>query len=108
MHNYDFERHAGGFLQHTKEEHNIWSYLKFFIHLRHKKRTQYTANEDLVSKCLLIQADGEEIQEVLFDENVDETSCFPINKALSIISATSNSVSDCEITINFTMFFPGK
>ena len=93
MRNYDFERHAGGFLKHTKEEHNIWAYLKFFMHLQHKRRTNFTANEDLVARCIGIMAKDEEAEDVEFDPDVDETACFPINKALSIIRATAENVS---------------
>ena len=94
MRNYDFERHAGGFLKHTKEEHSIWAYLKFFMHLQHKKRTNYTANEDLVARSVGIIAKDEDVEDVEFNPDVDETACFPINKALSIIHATAANVKD--------------
>ncbi|CAH1239566.1 ITPR1 [Branchiostoma lanceolatum] len=66
--NYDFERFGKGFRRHVKNEHNMWSYLFFFIHLDETNETQYTAIEFHVAK--LMQNEAYEF--------------FPVNRALSL------------------------
>ena len=92
LNSYDFERHTGGFQTHVKEEHSMWAYLKFFMHLKRKRRNEYSANEYAVAKHLAIVAAGEAEGSVAVDPTVDETACFPINRSLSIIKASMNNV----------------
>ena len=99
LNNYDFERQTGGFQKHVKEEHSMWAYLKFFIHLTRKRRNDYSANEFSVAKHLAIVAAGEPEGSVVVDPTVDETACFPINRSLSIIKASMNNVSIPDLTV---------
>ncbi|GAN04326.1 conserved hypothetical protein [Mucor ambiguus] len=65
----EFQRHAKkGFEDHIKNDHNIWQYLFFLVHLRNKDRTEYTGPESYVAGCL---------------KNADY-SFFPINRALGL------------------------
>lgn len=64
----EFQRHARGFDHHVKNDHNIWHYLFFFIHLKNKDVTEYNSHESFV-------ADKLEALELDF---------FPINMALAI------------------------
>ncbi|KAI8488683.1 hypothetical protein Bbelb_337120, partial [Branchiostoma belcheri] len=66
--NYDFERFGKGFRRHVKNEHNMWSYLFFFIHLDETNETQYTAIEFHVAKLMKNEA----------------YEFFPVNRALSL------------------------
>ncbi|KAH9498188.1 hypothetical protein Btru_007916 [Bulinus truncatus] len=47
---YDFEHHGKGFDHHVRFEHNMWSYIFFFIHLNGTKVNDYTALEMYVFK----------------------------------------------------------
>ncbi|KAI8350362.1 hypothetical protein BD560DRAFT_229371 [Blakeslea trispora] len=65
----EFQRHTKkGFEDHVKNDHNIWQYLFFLVHLRNKDPTEYTGPESYVATCL---------------KNGDY-SFFPINKALGL------------------------
>ncbi|KAL4234550.1 hypothetical protein ACF0H5_006191 [Mactra antiquata] len=72
---YDFEHHGKGFDFHVRNEHNMWSYVFFFIHLNDMKTSDYTAIELYVSKCLE-------------QENYD---FFPMNRALCLSSVDIDS-----------------
>ncbi|CAG5128027.1 unnamed protein product, partial [Candidula unifasciata] len=65
---YDFEHHGKGFDHHVRHEHNMWSYIFFFIHLNGTKVNDYTALEMYVFK-------------LLGKENYD---FFPLDRALSL------------------------
>ncbi|XP_064638087.1 inositol 1,4,5-trisphosphate receptor type 2-like isoform X2 [Lineus longissimus] len=65
---YDFEHYGKGFQHHCKYEHNMWSYIFFFIHLADTKPNDYTALELHVYKLLQ-------------KENYD---FFPLNRALCL------------------------
>ncbi|XP_055891550.1 inositol 1,4,5-trisphosphate receptor type 1-like isoform X4 [Biomphalaria glabrata] len=67
---YDFEHHGKGFDHHVRFEHNMWSYIFFFIHLNGTKVNDYTALEMYVFK-------------LLGKENYD---FFPLDRALSLAS----------------------
>lgn len=67
---YDFEHHGKGFDHHVRYEHNMWSYIFFFIHLNGTKVNDYTALEMYVFK-------------LLGKENYD---FFPLDRALSLAS----------------------
>jgi len=43
-----FQRLAKGFKNHTKNDHNLWKYLFFFIYLDEKEETEYTAIEQFI------------------------------------------------------------
>ncbi|KAI7903144.1 uncharacterized protein BX663DRAFT_507611 [Cokeromyces recurvatus] len=65
----EFQRHAKkGFEEHVKNDHNIWQYLFFLVHLKYKDRTEYTGPESYVATCL---------------KNADY-NFFPINRALGL------------------------
>ncbi|KAK2143236.1 hypothetical protein LSH36_861g02064 [Paralvinella palmiformis] len=65
---YDFEHEGDGFAKHVKEEHYLWSYLFFFIHLDETRPNDYTALELYVSRLL----------------EKEDYGFFPINRALSL------------------------
>ncbi|CAO3631734.1 unnamed protein product [Cunninghamella blakesleeana] len=72
----DFQRHAKrGFEDHVKNDHNIWQYLFFLVHLKYKDRTEYTGPESYVAECLK-------------DANY---GFFPINRALSHQNESNDS-----------------
>ncbi|XP_076470932.1 inositol 1,4,5-trisphosphate-gated calcium channel ITPR2-like isoform X2 [Babylonia areolata] len=72
---YDFEHHGKGFDHHVRSEHNMWSYIFFFIHLNGTKVNDYTALEMYVFKLLK-------------KENYD---FFPLDRALSLASMGKDS-----------------
>ena len=41
-----------GFEHHIRNEHNIWHYLAFMVHLRVKRATDYTGPESFVKQML--------------------------------------------------------
>ena len=48
----EFERREpGSWRRHYKEEHNIWAYFSFLIHLQTKARTEFSGIEDFVEDC---------------------------------------------------------
>lgn len=49
---FEFERRGKGFKHHVKEEHNMWNYLLFFIHLEEKDHTEYTSHESYVASLV--------------------------------------------------------
>ncbi|RHY21887.1 hypothetical protein DYB32_009686, partial [Aphanomyces invadans] len=42
---YTFNRMTKGFEHHTRYEHNMWHYIYLFVHVRHKKFTEYNGVE---------------------------------------------------------------
>nr|XP_006825393.1 PREDICTED: inositol 1,4,5-trisphosphate receptor type 1-like [Saccoglossus kowalevskii] len=80
---YDFEHHGKGFRHHVKFEHNMWSYLFFFIHLDDTRSNDYTAIELYVSNMLK-------------EENHE---FFPVNRALCL----SNDDEDYDTKIDMLM-----
>ena len=67
---YEFERSPShpGFRHHVKNEHCMWSYLKFFLLLDAKEETEYSAQELYVHRKLLAK----------------DLSFFPINRAMGL------------------------
>ncbi len=50
---YTFDRYTqGGFLVHIKEEHNMWQYIFFMVHLNVKDPNNYTGAESFVKSCV--------------------------------------------------------
>lgn len=45
---HDFDRKGGGFEKHVEREHNMWSYLAFFLYLRSKPETEMTYHEEVL------------------------------------------------------------
>jgi hypothetical protein len=45
----------GGFTRHISEDHNLWYYVFYIVHLRSKDATEYTGIESYVSDLLAIQ-----------------------------------------------------
>ncbi|WAR13612.1 ITPR1-like protein [Mya arenaria] len=79
---YDFEHNGKGFDYHVRNEHNMWSYIFFFIHLNDMKTSDYTAIELFVSR-------------LLEQESYD---FFPMNRALCLssidIDSTGSKIDD--------------
>jgi hypothetical protein len=50
-----FERHGQGFQKHILEDHNMWSYLFFMIHLQQTDPSNYTAQEAYVDEMVTQQ-----------------------------------------------------
>ncbi|KAK3085572.1 hypothetical protein FSP39_005468 [Pinctada imbricata] len=72
---YDFEHHGKGFDHHVRNEHNMWSYIFFLIHLEDVKTSDYTALELYVCKLV-----GTECYDF-----------FPNNRALCLTSVDTDS-----------------
>ncbi|XP_060075349.1 inositol 1,4,5-trisphosphate receptor type 1-like [Ylistrum balloti] len=72
---YDFEHTGKGFDHHVRNEHNMWAYVFFLIHLDDVKTSDYTAMELYV--CKLVE-----------EENYD---FFPMNRALCLSSIDVDS-----------------
>jgi len=68
--NYEFETTGQGFEHHVKEEHNMWSYIFFFIHLESCRQNDYTDLENYVA---------DQIENKRWD-------FFPIGQAMSLSS----------------------
>ena len=64
----EFDRHADGFDVHWTRDHNIWSYIFFYVHLKTKPKLDFTGVEAYVYKCL---------QE-------HSIAWFPLHKAMSL------------------------
>eukprot|EP00501_MAST-03F_sp_TOSAG23-6_P000398 GSMAST32.ASY1.ANO1.410.1 assembled CDS len=47
-----FEREGINFTQHIKEQHNMWDYLKYMIHIKTKDNSEYNGVEQFVSECI--------------------------------------------------------
>ena len=77
---YDFERIGRGFKQHTTEDHNMWSYLFFMMHLREKRPLQWNALERYFHDRL---------------KKGEEQKCFPVNKSLATEAAQEAEVHFC-------------
>ena len=45
-------KHPVGFEHHIRNEHNLWHYLSFMVHLRIKEVTEYTGPETYVRDML--------------------------------------------------------
>ena len=42
----------GGFTAHVQNEHNMWDYLYYLAHLRHKPKTEYSGAETFLDSCI--------------------------------------------------------
>ncbi|XP_062618413.1 inositol 1,4,5-trisphosphate receptor type 1-like [Saccostrea cucullata] len=72
---YDFEHTGKGFDHHVRNEHNMWAYVFFLIHLEDVKTSDFTALELYVHKLVAL-------------ENYD---FFPMNRALCLTSIDTDS-----------------
>nr|XP_022341731.1 inositol 1,4,5-trisphosphate receptor type 2-like isoform X4 [Crassostrea virginica] len=72
---YDFEHNGKGFDHHVRNEHNMWAYVFFLIHLEDVKTSDFTALELYVHKLVAL-------------ENYD---FFPMNRALCLTSVDTDS-----------------
>ena len=59
------------------QEHNIWHYFIFMMHLRQKPQVEWTAQEKHFADCIAAK---------------EPQKCFPINKSLTIESIKSSGV----------------
>ncbi|XP_071176008.1 inositol 1,4,5-trisphosphate-gated calcium channel ITPR2-like isoform X12 [Mytilus edulis] len=79
---YDFEHNGKGFEHHVRNEHNMWSYVFFIIHLDSVKTSDYTALELYVSKSV----------------GTENYEFFPMNRALCLssidIDSTESKIDD--------------
>ena len=64
----EFDRHADGFDAHWTRDHNVWSYIFFYVHLKTKPKLDFTGVEAFVHRCL---------QE-------HSIAWFPLHKAMSL------------------------
>lgn len=48
LHRTRFENHHVTFKEHCEQEHNMWNYLYFVVHLRMKEKTELTGPESYV------------------------------------------------------------
>eukprot|EP00051_Salpingoeca_urceolata_P021905 m.350050 g.350050 ORF g.350050 m.350050 type:complete len:1958 (+) comp19886_c0_seq3:2025-7898(+) len=76
---YEFERNGNGFDYHVKNEHNMWDYLCFMLHLKEKPVTEYTAMEAYVADMLSQGRD---------------TAFFPINRALCLDNSQAAEIEE--------------
>jgi inositol 1,4,5-triphosphate receptor type 1 len=73
----EFDRFTeGGFSHHVKHEHNMWTYIAYFLHLDEKEPTEYTSHEQFVKE--------------LYDDN--DNKFFPVNHALSLVGVQDSNV----------------
>ena len=49
---YDFEHHGNGFYQHVQHEHNMWSYIHYFIYLTNTNVNDHTALDYYVNQLV--------------------------------------------------------
>jgi hypothetical protein len=112
LRNHAFERKPGGFQAHVTEEHNMWNYIFFMMHLHRKvilslttcltfqDHTTYTANEQFFAECVGIknveeEDDEEDVIEIDDDEEEEESKealTFPIGRSLGLHSVSSLTV----------------
>jgi hypothetical protein len=52
---YTFDRNSYGFEQHIVEDHNVWQYLYFLVHLQEKDSTEYNGTESFCEKMIAIE-----------------------------------------------------
>eukprot|EP00299_Pterocystis_sp_00344_P013936 c6880_g1_i1.p1 GENE.c6880_g1_i1~~c6880_g1_i1.p1 ORF type:complete len:942 (-),score=263.87 c6880_g1_i1:54-2879(-) len=62
-----------GFDYHCAEDHNLWHYLNFYVHLKYKRKSDLTGPEQHVRDCLRASPIN--------------TSFYPLNKAISLEDA---------------------
>ena len=48
----NFAAPRGGFTAHVQNEHNMWDYLFYLAHLRHKPKTEYSGAETFLDRCI--------------------------------------------------------
>ena len=48
----NFAAPRGGFTAHVQNEHNMWDYLYYLAHLRHKPKTEYSGAETFLDGCI--------------------------------------------------------
>jgi len=64
-----FDRYIdGGFREHVLHQHNMWQYLYFMLHLRHKPEDEFTGQESYVHEKILAR----------------DISFFPLNRSLEL------------------------
>ncbi|XP_065834186.1 inositol 1,4,5-trisphosphate receptor type 3-like isoform X2 [Oscarella lobularis] len=73
---FEFEKRGNGFEHHVKNEHNMWAYLFYFIHLSEKLHNDYTSIESHVAEKL----------------KKDEIDFFPLNKAICLSDTEDASI----------------
>eukprot|EP00941_MAST-03F_sp_MAST-3F-sp1_P002830 g2830.t1 len=63
-----FERSGINFNTHIKEEHHMWNYMKYIIHIRQKDKCEYNGVEQYVYDCL----------------EANKIDWFPVNRSMSL------------------------
>jgi inositol 1,4,5-triphosphate receptor type 1 len=66
-----FQRQASGFKHHIKHDHNIWSYLYFFMYLDNKDQDEFTFIEEYIAE----------------KRKAGENDYFPIGKAICLVTS---------------------
>jgi inositol 1,4,5-triphosphate receptor type 1 len=75
---FEFEKRGNGFDKHVKEEHNMWAYLFYFIHLNGILPNDYTSTEEYIARKL----------------RSNEIDFFPINRAMSLAETEDKSAQE--------------
>eukprot|EP00698_Gefionella_okellyi_P020171 TRINITY_DN6305_c0_g1_i1.p1 TRINITY_DN6305_c0_g1~~TRINITY_DN6305_c0_g1_i1.p1 ORF type:complete len:2627 (-),score=633.27 TRINITY_DN6305_c0_g1_i1:3269-11149(-) len=71
-----YDREANGFVAHTRYEHNMWNYLKFYCHVREKTRAQSKSVRGLRR---VMPLDGnEQYMQRCFDSETQHTAFYPV------------------------------
>lgn len=78
-----FQRQALGFKHHIKHDHNMWSYLYFFIYLDEKDQDEYTFIEEYVAEKV---RKSQLLIVTFFQRKAGENDYFPIAKAICLAS----------------------
>jgi hypothetical protein len=69
---FDFERQGDGFQTHIRDDHNMWSYLFFMMHIQDKPRDEWTALEHYFHRMIALN---------------QEQACFPIARSIVLESS---------------------
>lgn len=81
---FEFDRAGSGFLPHIRDDHYMWNYLYFMMHVNQKKVSEWTVQERYFAECL---RDGQ------------EQKCFPINHSLVLAQFQVKKVEDRELLL---------
>jgi hypothetical protein len=87
LQSHEFERFAKGFKHHVTEEHNIFNYLWFMMHVLTKDETMFTSHELYFYNML----------------TANDLSVFPINRAMSLVHRSDSDINNILQDIGKTM-----
>eukprot|EP00753_Platysulcus_tardus_P010959 PLAT3172.1.p1 GENE.PLAT3172.1~~PLAT3172.1.p1 ORF type:complete len:3198 (-),score=1828.26 PLAT3172.1:113-9706(-) len=78
---YTFDRQGNGFDFHIKNDHNMWQFLYYIVHVQLKDPTEYTGLESYVAQCI----------------REDSTAFFPLHKAICLDMADTSEAEDIKL-----------